>query len=155
MPRRIKYNIGDLILIPIAGREDKLVGRILAKDEATVLIEVFTMEPIMAVSEFDYEKVKLKKRLVTEWCYDSAIKRGEWGIISNELEPLTNYGGINYWTLDANGKFYLVKGTDKVDGEYTGIEISREEVSNCNPYGIGSVTSLPIYISKLLEKRKK
>lgn len=139
MARRIRYNIGDVFFIPL---DENLngVGRVLKKKNATVLVELYRMKPIVEKVDFDFNKVQNCKPISTSWCYDTALKNGNWEIIDNypvEYE----LGQLYFWTQDAgNNKYYLVEGTDSFSDKFTGIEISEDDRSNYDSYGIGGET---------------
>lgn len=135
MAKRIRYNIGDIFLIPV---EEHLygAGRILKKKERTVLIELFQIKPIGNNVFFDINSIKGNKPVSMNWCFDTAIKNGEWEIVNNF--PLEReIGSLYFWTQDyGNNKYYLFEGTNSYSDKFTGIEISEEERVNYESYGI-------------------
>lgn len=150
MPKRIKYKLGDLFLVPF---EDELkgVGRILKKNQATIFIELYRIKPIKDISEFNYEIAKNEKPLVLNWCYDDGIKSGLWEIFDNR--PVVEEIEMPYfWYKDSFfGKYYIEKGSEdsyKTIGE--SIEISKDDIHNYNSYGIGDeLFETKIYVNRL------
>lgn len=149
MGKRIRYNIGDIFLIELENGL-KGAGRVLKKDQATIFIELYKMKPIKDKSEFDMEAALKEKPISMKWCYHDGLTKGEWEIIGNK--PVEGKIDMPYfWTQDAfSRKFYLEKGTDTYETEYTGIEISKDEIENYDAYGIGDKFAVKkMYIIKL------
>lgn len=151
MAKKDKYKIGDVFLINL---ENGLycVGRILKKDARTVFLEIYKTKPIKGKDELDFEKIKALIPWVKTWCYDRGLVNGEWKIIANVPVEISEMPF--FWTQDgSNRKYYLVKGTDECTGKFTGIEISKEDTKNYEPYGIDSISSLVYrYTNKLREE---
>ncbi|QHW31291.1 hypothetical protein GZH47_10770 [Paenibacillus rhizovicinus] len=151
MAKRIKYHIGDIILVPVCDMEGWLPARILRQYKATALIEVYGSDIIMESSGFNKEKMFSQKPILTMWCYDAVIKTGEWTIVGNE--PVIQYEDIYFWTKDNSLGYILLKGDENGKGEFTGIAISMEEIKNYNPYGITNEFALPEDLAKIINSK--
>ena len=152
MARRIKYKIGDVFLIPLT-EELYGVGRVLRKCYDTILIELYSMNPIKNVSEYKYENVSVNKPLVIHWCYDDGIRLGLWKIVDNQPVP-EKIDMPYFWTQDAgNGKYFISKGTeDSFRTEAEHIEISKKETYQYETEGIGNeISEVKRYIRRLKE----
>lgn len=150
MAKRIKYKIGDIFIVPL---EDNLkgAGRVLKIDEATVLLEFYRIKPFICSSEFNYEEAIKDKPIVMAWCYDDAIRRGEWQVVDNK--PIDIDIDMPYfWYQDSgDGKYYIQKGSmDSFETFGERIEISKEQISEYDSYGIGNeISKRYIYIRRL------
>jgi hypothetical protein len=152
MAKRIKFKIGDIFIVPLENNL-KGAGRVLRIDKATVLIELYKIKPFIDSSEFNFEEAIKEKPLVIAWCYNDAIRKGEWPIIDNKL-PEDDIDMPYFWHQDAcDKKFYIRKGTKdsfRTFGER--IEISKEQISEYDPEGIGTeISKRKIYIKRLRE----
>lgn len=152
MAKRIKYKIGDVFLVPL-NEELYGVGRVLRKDHDTVLIELYSMIPIKSVEEYDYAEVSKEEPLVMGWCYDDAVKRGEWQIIDNQ-EVADKLNMPYFWTFDAGYmKYYIVRGSEEsciARGEE--YEIKKEDVVKYHINGIGNeISEKKRYLRRLKE----
>lgn len=141
MAKRIKYKIGDVFLVPL-NEELYGAGRVLRKDHDTVLIELYKMMPVKSVEEYDYVKVSKEKPLVMGWCYDDAIKKGEWQIIDNREVP-DKLDMPYFWSYDSGYmKYYVRKGSEEsciARGER--YEIKKEDILKYHSNGIESEIS--------------
>lgn len=150
MAKRIKYKIGDVFLIPL--KDDlKGIGRVLKKDESTVLIELYNIKPLKVVNEYDFEEATKKEPLVIHWSYDDALRKGIWEIIDNQPVP-KEIDMPYFWTQDAGDmKYYIYKGSqDSYEISGGRKEISKEEIMQYNPYGIGNeISEVQRYMRKL------
>lgn len=152
MARRIKYKLGDVFLVPL---ENDLygVGRILRKDEATILVEMYRIKPIRDLSEYDYSEVTKEEPIMVNWMYDTAIKRGTWEIIDNQ--PVPEHIDMPYfWYRDwSDLKYYVEKGSEEsycTVGER--VEISKKDIEDCKYCGSGIANELynhNVYIKRL------
>lgn len=138
-------------MIPLVN-DLKGAGRILSSNKATVLIELYRMRPIKDATEFNYEEATQEKPLFMHWCYDDALRNGEWEIVGHQ----TLVGEIEmpyFWTKDAmDQKYYIRKGsTDSYDTAGERIEITKEEIQNYELKGIGNeISECKRYIKKLV-----
>lgn len=152
MARRVRYKIGDIFLVPLEGNL-KGVGRVLKNNEATIFIELYHIKPIKDASEFDFGDALKQKPIMMTWCYDDALRKGEWEIIDNK--PVE--GEIEmpfFWQQDAGDKkYYIRKGTNdsfRTFGDR--IEISKDEINRYEPGGIGNeISERNRYIKRLRE----
>jgi hypothetical protein len=146
MAKRIAVKQGDAFLVPLEGNL-KGVGRVLNINQATILIELYRIKPIIEVSEFKFDDAIKEKPISLKWCYDDGLKKGEWLIFENypvEHEIEMPY----YWTQDAwDKKFYISKGTFDSHKTYGDcIEIVEEDRQKYESYGIGNEISVRICI---------
>jgi hypothetical protein len=149
MAKRIRYNIGDVFLIELENGL-KGAGRVLKKDMATIFIELYRIKPIKDKLEFDFNATIKEKPISMIWCYDNGLKSGEWEIINNKA--IEGEIKMPYFCTYDSGykKYFLVKGTDTYLGEDTGIEISKDEIKNYEPYGIlDEIAVRNVYIKRL------
>lgn len=152
MGKKIRYKIGDVFLIPLEN-ELKGAGRVLNISKSTILIELYQMKPIKDVDEFNFEQAVKEKPVSIGWCYDDPLKNGDWHIIDNRAIE----GEIEmpfFWTQDVGDmNYYIRKGTKdsyRTAGER--IEISKEDISKYDPYGIGNeISERERYIKRLRE----
>ena len=152
MAKRIKYKIGDVFLVPL-NEELYGVGRVLRKDHATILIELYRMMPIKSMEEYDYVKISKEKPLVMGWCYDDVIREGRWQIIDNREVP-DKLDMPYFWTYDSGYmKYYIVKGSEEsciARGEE--YEIKKEDILKYHSNGIGNeITEREMYLICLKE----
>ena len=153
MAKRIKYKMGDLFIVPLVDNL-KGVGRVLNKDEDTILIELYHMKPIEDKLEFDYESASKEKPLIITWCYDDGIKKGFWEVFDNR--PVLGEIEMPYFWYDDSGykKYFISKGewsSYRIKEE--SIEIAKEDINKYEPYGIGNeISERNQYIRRLREK---
>lgn len=150
MAKRIKYKIGDIFIVPLENNLNG-AGRILKNNKATVLIELYKIKPFIDSSEFNYEEAIKDKPIVMAWCYDDAIRKGEWQIIDNKPADI-DIDMPYFWHHDAvDGKYYIQKGTKdsfRTFGER--IEISKEQINEYDAEGIGNeISERDMYIRRL------
>lgn len=152
MTKRIRYKIGDIFLVPLED-DRKGVGRVLINSQATVFIELYRIKPINDASEFHYEEAIKEPPIVRHWCYDDALRTGEWEIIDNR--PIVGEIDMPYfWHQDAGDKrYYIRKGKrDSYRTSEERIEILKEETHKYEITGIGSEKfERNRYIKKLRE----
>jgi hypothetical protein len=151
MAKRIRYKIGDVFLINLTD-ELKGAGRVLKKDDDTVFIELFRIKPFKWVADFDYVIASREESTLMIWCYDDHLKNGEWEIIDNiHVEP--NFPMPNFWNHSADGKYYLIPGSDTSFGDDTNIRvISEQETKYAQRYGIHSPLNVPYHYTKKLKE---
>ena len=152
MAKRIKYKIGDVFLVPL-NEELYGVGRVLRKDHATILIELYKMMPIKSMEEYDYVKISKEKPLVMGWCYDDAVRKGEWQIIDNREVP-DKLDMPYFWSYDSGYmKYYVRKGSEEsciARGER--YEIKKEDLIKYHVNGIGNeISEKKRYLRQLKE----
>ncbi|MFC5702314.1 Imm26 family immunity protein [Cohnella faecalis] len=150
MAKRVKFQIGDLVSIPLENESfGSMVGRILNIDGGSVLLEVYRTHPIANASEFDYDAVKDKRPILIMWCYNKAIKNGSWVIF--DRKPVESYGDIYFYSEISTDEFSLTKDNGTVVGELTGVRVSAEEAKKHYPYGISNEIALPRRLKYLLQ----
>ncbi|SHJ48518.1 Immunity protein 26 [Anaerocolumna jejuensis DSM 15929] len=153
MAKIIKYKIGDLFIVPLVDNL-KGVGRVLNKNEDTILIELYKMKPITNILEFDYESVSNEKPIVIHWCYDDGIKKGIWEVFDNK--PVLEEIEMPYFWYDDSGykKYFISKGEwSSYRIKEDSIEIAKEDTNKYEPYGIGNeISERNRYIRRLCEK---
>jgi hypothetical protein len=147
MANRIKYRIGYIFKVPLPDVGGFLIGRILKKSKAAILLEIFRTEIYYEVNEINYDLLKKHKPLLITWCYDSAVKGGMWEISGHE--EVLDLPEILFWTRDLNGGYCLIRCTDNASGEATGIFINEDERNNYFRNGIVDDVRLVFMLTEL------
>lgn len=152
MAKRIKCEIGNVVMIPVA-KDLYGIARVINKVEDTCLLELYITKPFKS-SELIKLKEILKCKKVITWGYGDAIKRGEWKIIEN-IEPTEDIE-MPYFRSAENCsvdeiRYYLQKGDFdnplRLIGER--IYVSLDEIRK---YMRNGITSSGICFSGAVEK---
>jgi hypothetical protein len=151
MGRKTKYNLGDIFLMPLENGL-YICGRVVKKDEDTIFVELFKMQPIKDKLSFKMDDICITKPLISEWSYDDGFIDNQWEIIDN-IPIEKDYEMPDFYSrCSFTDQHYLVKGGDTFEGIYTGIKISEQEAQKLASKGIGNPISLSRrYMKKLKE----
>lgn len=152
-PRKAKYQLGDIFLIDL-NDNGKGAGRVIKKSNDTVFVELYRIKPIKLQDEFVHESVASNGTVLRRWVYDDSLKNGDWPIIHHD--PVEdNYKMPDFWTDSADGKYYLIPGSDTSGGDTDNMrEITEKETEFAEMYGIASPKSIAKqYLRKLSESK--
>ena len=154
MPKRVKYSIGDVFLIPL---NDDLygVGRVIVRDNDSCLFEFYQVEPLRSHKEIVVEEIRNLPSVLTRWAFDDCLKSGTWPIVGN-VPVGEDFVYPNFWTKSVDNKYYLIPGTNMQLGDTERIkEISEEETQYAQRYGIMSPESTPRQYIRALQNSEK
>lgn len=142
MAKRIKFNLGDVIVIPL---ENDLytVGRIMKSLHDSVFILVYKISPVKNADEINIDELYKEKDILMTWCYDTVIKKNIWPIIGNiPVEP--DFKMPYFSTDDGLGNYHLIR--DDGDPDFVRpplIKVSKEESLKYYSYGVSNEYALP------------
>jgi hypothetical protein len=130
VPKRVKYETGDIIEIVLNINGVKGYGRILKIDNRnkTILIEFYKIKPVKeTINIFDLKGLDV---ILSIWCIDEGIRDGTWKIIGN-IPVNAGFRMPDFWSKDVfnPSKILLYRG-DEI------LEITEDQIGTAQPYGI-------------------
>ncbi|AEY66724.1 Imm26 family immunity protein [Clostridium sp. BNL1100] len=152
MAKRVKYRIGDVFSIPLDDGV-KGYGRIIKVDKPLIFIELYNEKRLEDLN--NVEKLNNCEVILSIWCVDGGIKKGNWVIIGN-IPIDSNYKMPNFWTKsDATGNILLYKASDTFDTLKDALIINEDEIQDAQPYGLYGDSAVQIAYSRELAKKTK
>jgi hypothetical protein len=118
MAKKVKYNLGDIVKLPLKN-DTYGFGRILLMKSPAIFVGFYD---VISNDEIDISMLKNKKYILKIKCGDVGIKRNEWNIIGNI--PIEEEFSLPYF-WDKNG----------LTGE---LYIRRYKTTKDNPLAIGA-----------------
>ena len=150
--KKIEYQLGDVFLVPLKNGLYG-VGRIMRRDLATILVEMYRIKPIKDEGEYCYKEMIKQPSIMLSWMYNTPIKSGEWKIIDNRVVP--EKIDMPYYSYRDCGdkKWYIKKGTEtSFNTVGKRIEIPEEDKFKYEFYGIGGAAfQIEVYMRRLCE----